>query len=137
MVTRVDSQQQHRCHQRQELMTSAELAAYLKVPLPTAYIWRTRGKAPPATRVGRHTRYRREDVERWLSTGQSSPSFLNRPSEGDKLTGVATSLETATKREIAEANQERDRLAAEAEDEEARDAVAANNGRQDDGELPL
>ena len=80
------------------------------------------------------------------STGQPSLSLLDglnleakawRPNEGDKRSGVTSSLETATKREIAEANQERDGLAAEAEDEEARDAGAANNGRQDDGELPF
>lgn len=50
-----------------ELMTSTELADYLKVPLGTLHQWRSRGEGPPGFRVGRHVRYRVDDVQAWLS----------------------------------------------------------------------
>ena len=61
-----------------------EVAAFLGVPLRTVYRWRTRGDGPPGYRVGRHVRYRHEDVELWLeqhrdrhSAGEamSAPTF--------------------------------------------------------------
>jgi excisionase family DNA binding protein len=51
-----------------DLMTAEELADYLAVPLATLYAWRYRGDGPPAVKVGRHLRYRVEDVESWLAT---------------------------------------------------------------------
>lgn len=43
-----------------------DVAAMLDVPVRTVYAWRHRGTGPPGYRVGRHVRYRREDVEAWL-----------------------------------------------------------------------
>jgi excisionase family DNA binding protein len=48
------------------LMTSRELATLLQVPIATVYRWRTRGDAPPAFKVGKYVRYRRQDVFDWL-----------------------------------------------------------------------
>ena len=48
------------------LMTSDEVAAYLRVPVATIYAWRYRGGGPRAMRVGRHLRFRQGDVEAWL-----------------------------------------------------------------------
>lgn len=48
------------------LYTPLELSAILRVPLPTLYTWRRRGVGPPAIKVGRHLRWRVEDVDRWL-----------------------------------------------------------------------
>jgi excisionase family DNA binding protein len=48
------------------LLTVAELAAYLGVPQQTIYRWNHTGDGPPPLKVGRHRRYRRRDVERWL-----------------------------------------------------------------------
>jgi excisionase family DNA binding protein len=48
------------------LLTTEDLAGYLKVPVATVYQWKVRGTGPPAIAVGRHRRYRRADVERWL-----------------------------------------------------------------------
>lgn len=48
------------------LMTIAELADYLQVPVKTIYNWRTVGGGPRASRVGRHLRFRLTDVEAWL-----------------------------------------------------------------------
>ncbi len=49
-----------------QLLTPQDLAAYLDVPLNTLYRWRHRGGGPAAFRVGKHIRYRRNDVEQWI-----------------------------------------------------------------------
>jgi excisionase family DNA binding protein len=49
-----------------EIMIPEEAAAYLRVPVATLYQWRHRGQGPPVSKVGRHLRYRRKDVEGWL-----------------------------------------------------------------------
>jgi excisionase family DNA binding protein len=48
------------------LLRPDELAAFLGIPLATIYRWRTRGDGPRGIRVGRHVRYRVDEVERWL-----------------------------------------------------------------------
>lgn len=50
------------------LMTLAELAEMLGIPVNTLYGWRCRGEGPPGYRIGRHVRYRRSAVESWLET---------------------------------------------------------------------
>ncbi len=52
--------------QLDHLLTSQDLAAYLDVPLTTLYAWRYRGEGPAGFRVGKHLRYRRNDVEQWI-----------------------------------------------------------------------
>jgi excisionase family DNA binding protein len=47
-------------------MSTKQLARFLDVPVTTVYGWRHRGVGPPGYRVGRHTRYRREQVLAWL-----------------------------------------------------------------------
>lgn len=49
-----------------ELLTPAELAEWLKIPVATLYGWRYRAEGPPSIKVGRHLRYRRSAVDRWL-----------------------------------------------------------------------
>jgi excisionase family DNA binding protein len=49
-----------------ELLSPDELSMYLGIPLATVYGWRTRGEGPPGVRIGRHVRYRAEDVLGWL-----------------------------------------------------------------------
>ena len=51
-----------------QLMTIEEVGAYLQVPIKTLYDWRHKGCGPSGMRVGRHVRYRRADVDRWLET---------------------------------------------------------------------
>ena len=48
------------------LMSPAEVAMFLGVPLRTVYRWRSQRGGPRGYRVGRHVRYRIEDVEAWL-----------------------------------------------------------------------
>jgi excisionase family DNA binding protein len=50
------------------LMTTMEVAEYLAVPVATLWAWRYRGEGPRAVKVGRHLRYRAEDVEHWLDS---------------------------------------------------------------------
>jgi excisionase family DNA binding protein len=54
-------------HDLDRLLSVEELAAYLDIPVATIYAWRYRRQGPPGFRVGRHLRFRREDVERWIS----------------------------------------------------------------------
>lgn len=49
------------------LLSPAELAAYLGVPIATIYAWRHRRQGPPGFRAGRHLRYRLADVQRWIT----------------------------------------------------------------------
>jgi excisionase family DNA binding protein len=44
------------------------LAALLNVPVGTVYRWNYERTGPPRVRVGKHVRYRREDVEAWISS---------------------------------------------------------------------
>ncbi|MDY7101494.1 MAG: helix-turn-helix domain-containing protein [Actinomycetota bacterium] len=49
-----------------ELLTTDELAALLKVSKDTVHQWRRRAVGPPGITVGRYVRYRRTAVDRWL-----------------------------------------------------------------------
>ncbi len=49
------------------------LAEYLDVPLATVYQWNTRGTGPRRIVVGKHIRYRKADVDRWLDEHASEP----------------------------------------------------------------
>ncbi|WP_370326022.1 helix-turn-helix transcriptional regulator [Euzebya sp.] len=51
---------------RDRLLTAAELADYLAVPLRTIYAWRYQGDGPVGLRIGRHLRFRWVDVQAWL-----------------------------------------------------------------------
>lgn len=48
------------------LLTVRELAELLQVPTKTIYTWRYKGEGPRAVSVGRHLRFRAEDVASWL-----------------------------------------------------------------------
>lgn len=50
----------------ERLLSVAEVATYLGVPVKTLYQWRHKGVGPRAMRVGRHLRYRRSELDRWL-----------------------------------------------------------------------
>ena len=55
-----------------ELLTPKDLAVYLSVPLKTVYSHRYTGTGPPGFRVGKHLRFRRQDVAVWIaSTGSA------------------------------------------------------------------
>jgi excisionase family DNA binding protein len=52
------------------LITPQELARALQVPVGTIYRWNYRGTGPRSLHVGRHVRYREEDVEEWLRSAE-------------------------------------------------------------------
>lgn len=49
-----------------ELLTPDETAEWLKVPVRTLSQWRYQREGPAWFKVGRHVRYQRSDVARWL-----------------------------------------------------------------------
>ena len=48
------------------LWTTRQVCAYLGISVKTLYDWRTRKYGPKGHRMGKHLRFRREDVESWL-----------------------------------------------------------------------
>jgi excisionase family DNA binding protein len=48
------------------LWTVRDVADYLRVPVQTLYSWRTTGYGPKARRIGKHLRYRQDEVMAWL-----------------------------------------------------------------------
>ncbi|KAB2351621.1 helix-turn-helix transcriptional regulator [Actinomadura rudentiformis] len=45
-----------------------EVAAFLgDIPVATLYRWRHQGTGPKARRIGKHLRYRPEDVRAWVA----------------------------------------------------------------------
>ena len=48
------------------MVSPSELAALLDVPVTTLYRWRSQHEGPTGIRIGRHVRYRLEDVQAWL-----------------------------------------------------------------------
>ena len=65
MVSLTDSSA--RASGQRPLLSPADLAAFLGVPLATVYRWRSRREGPRGIRVGRHVRYRLDDVDQWLA----------------------------------------------------------------------
>jgi excisionase family DNA binding protein len=45
-----------------------DVAEYLDIPLQTLYQWRSRGYGPPGIRLGRHVKYRPDDVRAWVAS---------------------------------------------------------------------
>ena len=62
----------------EQIMTAHELAEFLKVPIATIYGWHHRQVGPPAAKVGRHLRYRREAVEQWIREQEKAPAGRER-----------------------------------------------------------
>jgi excisionase family DNA binding protein len=58
-----------------ELLTAAELAAYLDVPVSTIHFWRGRKQGPPALKVGRRLMFRAADVADWLEAQSERPEM--------------------------------------------------------------
>ncbi len=50
------------------LLTPDDVSACLGVPTATLANWRYQGRGPGFVRLGRHVRYRHEDVEHWVES---------------------------------------------------------------------
>jgi len=55
-------------NEEREWLSIEDFARELGVPIATVYAWRHKGTGPRGIKVGRHVRYRRRDVERWLES---------------------------------------------------------------------
>ena len=53
-------------HADDELLSMAEVAAMVRVPVATLRYWRHLGTGPHSFRIGRSVRYWRTEVLRWL-----------------------------------------------------------------------
>ncbi len=62
-----------------DYLSPVELAELLDVPVGTVYQWSSRGGGPPGFRVGRHLRWRRADVERWVDRRIADHARRNEP----------------------------------------------------------
>ena len=47
------------------LWSAEEVATYLGIPVKTLGNWRASGVGPPYSKIGKHVRYARGEVERW------------------------------------------------------------------------
>lgn len=56
-----------------ELLTIAEVAAIVRVPIATLRYWRHLGEGPHSFRVGRAVRYWRGEVIAWLKEQSDGP----------------------------------------------------------------
>ena len=52
-----------------DILTLEELHNYLKIPKPTLYALAQHGRIP-AAKVGKHWRFRRNDINEWLKAQQ-------------------------------------------------------------------
>jgi len=62
-----------------ELLSPADLADELGVPTGTLADWRSRGIGPAYLRIGKHARYRRADVDRWLDSRRHETEKVTTP----------------------------------------------------------
>lgn len=56
-----------------DVLTIEELSAYLKIPRSTLYKLAREGKIP-SQKIGRHWRFRKETIDRWLDETQPEAS---------------------------------------------------------------
>jgi excisionase family DNA binding protein len=56
--------------QPDEILTTDEVAALLKVPKATVYRWTSDGSGPPFYKIGRHNRRERSEVLAWFDSRQ-------------------------------------------------------------------
>ena len=54
-----------------DVLTIEELSAYLKIPISTLYKLAREGSIP-SQKVGRHWRFRKEAIDRWLEEKRKS-----------------------------------------------------------------
>lgn len=54
------------------LLTVAEVAEILCVPVSTVHHWAARGDGPPSFKVGKHRRFDAETVRLWIETAKGS-----------------------------------------------------------------
>ncbi len=67
-----------------EIMTIQETSSYLRIPISSLYKLAQEGKIP-CQKVGRHWRFRKEAIDRWLEmTPISNPTDSNHVKESNQ-----------------------------------------------------
>ncbi|HYO85911.1 MAG TPA: helix-turn-helix domain-containing protein [Dermatophilaceae bacterium] len=61
-------------HAGDELLTIAEVAAVVRVPVATLRYWRHLGTGPRSFRIGRGVRYWHHEVTSWLQSQSDGPT---------------------------------------------------------------
>ena len=64
-----------------EIMTIGETCKYLRIPRSSLYKLAQEGKIP-AQKVGRHWRFRREAIDRWLETNPNAGQVIPESTQG-------------------------------------------------------
>ena len=64
------------------VLTIDELSAYLKIPKSTLYKLVREGKVP-CQKIGRHWRFRKEAIDRWLEDLPAAPRAAQAGTHGD------------------------------------------------------
>lgn len=54
------------------LWTIQEVSYFLSIPVATLHYWHHLGDGPVCSRIGRHLRYRAEDVHAWVTERSAS-----------------------------------------------------------------
>ena len=69
-----------------DVLTIEELSAYLKIPKSTLYKLVREGKVP-CQKIGRHWRFRKEAIDRWLEDLPAAPGAAQAGTHGDRQDG--------------------------------------------------
>ena len=72
-----------------DVLTIEELSAYLKIPKSTLYKLVREGKVP-CQKIGRHWRFRKEAIDRWLEDLPAAPGAAQAGTYGDTKDGMFT-----------------------------------------------
>jgi len=67
-----------------DVLTIEELSAYLKIPKSTLYKLVREGKIP-CQKIGRHWRFRKEAIDRWLEDLPAAPAAPQARTHGDTI----------------------------------------------------
>ncbi len=73
MTTTHQAEEPDHTYPNDELLTMAEVAAVVRVPLATLRYWRHLGTGPRSFRIGRSVRYWRTEVHAWLVQQSNHP----------------------------------------------------------------
>lgn len=57
-----------------DLMSPGDVADLLKVPVSTIYRWRAVGGGPKGYRIGKHVRFKTDEVMAWLDEQADRPA---------------------------------------------------------------
>jgi excisionase family DNA binding protein len=82
----------------ENLISPQGLAELCDVPLPTIYKWNHEGTGPKVLHIGRHVRYRPEDVEIWLKAREVRQPDRGEPQEVSVRRGLNSEPQEVTVR---------------------------------------